>query len=182
MISTADKSMGWILLYRSIRDSWIWESKPFSLGQAWIDLILDANHEDRKFFLNGRLKTVKRGQKWTSVRTLAERWGWQNKKVINFLRALEEDGMINRESTSAGTLLTIVNYGKYQDHGNTKDNSSTTRKTTQKKHGDNETKNYKRMTKEGKKEETLPPEGNQQSEEEDLSAWEALEDDDAVEH
>jgi DNA replication protein DnaD len=178
----ADKNRGWVLLYRSVRDGWIWEQKPFSFGQAWIDLILDVNHEDKKLFVNGKLIKIKRGQKWTSIRVLAARWGWRQEKVLQYIKALEQDGMITRKATRSGTLLTIVNYGKYQDHGNTKDNSSTTRRTTQKKHGDNETKNYKRMTKEGKKEETLPPEGNQQSEEEDLSAWEALEDDDAVEH
>ena len=147
---------GWVLLHRSITESWVWNKKPFSLGQAWIDLILDMNHDVGKFYLNGKLKTIKRGQKWTSIRTLANRWGWQNKAVINFLKALEEDGMIIRQTTTTGTLITLVNYGKYQDRGNTKNTDRTTRKGTQKKHGDNETKKDKRRIKEGKKEESLP--------------------------
>ena len=167
---------GWILTHRSIRQSWVWSKKPFSIGQAWIDLILDVNHDDGKFYLNGRLKKIKRGQKWTSIRTLAERWGWQNKAVINFLKALEEDGMITRETTTAGTLLTVVNYGKFQDVRNTKDHTTTTRRGTQKKHGDNETKKNKRRIKEEKKERALPSE----DEIEDLTAWEELEDDDAT--
>ena len=167
----ADKSKGWVLLFRSIRDSWIWNKKPYSIGQAWIDLILDVNHDNGKFYLNGKLKTIKRGQKWTSVRTLAERWGWQNKAVINFLKALEDDGMITRDTTTAGTLLTIVNYGKFQDVRNTKDHTKTTRRGTQKKHGDNETNNDKRRIKEGKKESDLPSEGKQQPEDEGDTSW-----------
>jgi DNA replication protein DnaD len=115
----ADRQQGWILLYRSIRDSWIWEEKPFSFGQAWVDLILDVNHEDRKVFINGQLIVVKRGQKWTSLRVLAARWGWRQEKVLNFMRALEQDGMITRKVTRSGALLTIVNYGKFQDSGYT---------------------------------------------------------------
>ena len=148
-----------------------------------MDLIMDANHDIGKFYLNGKLKTIKRGQSWTSVRTLAERWGWRNEDVLNFLKALEEDGMITRFSTQSGTLLTLVNYGKFQDARNTNWNGRrNANRNDQRNDHRNETKKDKRTTKEGKKEETLPPEGNQQSEEEDLSAWEALEDDDAVEH
>ena len=173
-----DKQNGWILLYRSIRDSWLWDEKPFSIGQAWLDLIMDANHDTGKFYLNGKLKVVKRGQKWTSVRTLAERWGWRNEAVLNFLNALEEDGMIRRESTKSGTLLTLVNYGKFQDVANTKRNTNGTQSGTQTERKRNETNKDKRRIKEGKKESYLPTEG----ETEDLTAWEELEDDDAVEH
>lgn len=171
------KQKGWILVHRSIRESWLWAGKPFSIGQAWLDLIMDANHETGKFYLNGKLKTIKRGQNWTSIRTLAERWGWRNEAVMDYLNALEEDGMILREPTKSGTLLTIVNYGKFQDVANTKRNTNGTQSGTQAEHKRNETKNNKRMIKEGKKESDLPTE-----EEEDLTAWEELEDDAATEH
>ena len=170
----ADKSKGWILLYRSIRDSWIWDKRPFSPGQAWIDLLLDVNHDVGKFYLNGRLRRIKRGQKWTSVRTLALRWGWRNEDVLNFLRALEEDGMIIRETTQSGTLLTLVNYGKFQGVRNTNRNGQ---RNDNRNGQRNETKkDNKRMTKEGKKESELPSE-------EDTSWFDALEDDnDTTEH
>lgn len=173
-----NKENGWVLMHRSIRDSWIWNKKPFSIGQAWMDMILDVNHDVGKFYLNGKLKTVKRGQKWTSIRTLAERWGWRNGSVLDFLNALEEDGMIKRESSGSGTLITLVNYGKYQDVRNTKRNDSGTINGTKTERSRNETKKDKRRIKEEKKESDLPTEG----ETEDLTAWEELEDDDAAEH
>ena len=37
---------GWIKIHRDILYHEIWSDKPFSKGQAWIDLILLANHSD----------------------------------------------------------------------------------------------------------------------------------------
>ena len=36
------------LVNRSILNHWVWDDKPFSKGQAWIDLIALANHTDKK--------------------------------------------------------------------------------------------------------------------------------------
>jgi len=176
--------MGWILLYRSIRDSWIWEDKPFSFGQAWVDLILDANHEDKKVFIGGRLVLIKRGQKWTSLRTLSARWGWRQEKVLKFLRALEQDGMIVRKVTRSGALLTIVNYGKFQDMRSANRSTSGARPEHWAEHKRSETKNDKRMIKQGKKESVSLSGENQESEESESSAWfDALEDEnDSAEH
>jgi len=107
---------GWITLHRKIQDCWIWEeSEPFDRRSAWIDLLLLANHEDAKVFFDGDLITVQRGQRITSIRKLAERWKWSRTKVTKFLDILEKDGMISRKSDTKKTLLTIENYGIYQD-------------------------------------------------------------------
>ena len=39
--------------------------------------------------------------------------------MYRFLSALERDRMITRVGTSNGTTLTVENYGKFQDRGNT---------------------------------------------------------------
>lgn len=107
---------GWITLHRKIQDCWIWEEdEPFDRRSAWIDLLLLANHEDAKVFFDGDLITVQRGQRITSIRKLAERWKWSRTKVTKFLDILEKDGMITRRSDTKKTLLTIENYGIYQD-------------------------------------------------------------------
>ena len=39
---------GYIKLYRGLQDCWIWQDKePFTKRDAWIDLLLSANHADR---------------------------------------------------------------------------------------------------------------------------------------
>ena len=112
---------GWICLHRSIQDSWLWENKKdecFSNGQAWIDMILLANHEDKKIRLNGDIVTIKRGQFHTSIVKLAKRWNWSRNRVTRFIKLLEKDNMIEaRGEAGLGTRITLINYGKFQDQG-----------------------------------------------------------------
>lgn len=107
---------GWIKTYRKLQDCWIWSDKePFDKRSAWIDLLLTANHADKKLLFNGQLITVKRGQILTSIRKLSERWKWSINKVYRFLKLLENDEMLQRKSDNDRTLITIENYSVYQD-------------------------------------------------------------------
>ena len=110
---------GWQKIYRDIQDHWLWEDKPFSRGQAWIDLILLVNHEDNKTLIDGELIEVKRGSKITSLRKLADKWGWSTTKVKKFLELLQKEQMIKFESDNKKTLVSIENYSVYQSKDNT---------------------------------------------------------------
>lgn len=105
---------GWVTINRSLMDNWLWKDKPFSKGQAWIDLIMLCNHEDKKVPHGNKIITVKRGQHLTSLVKLADRWGWDRNKVSRFLNVLESDSMLNQKRTSKDTTVTLVNYDKYQ--------------------------------------------------------------------
>ena len=106
---------GWIKIHRQIQNCLIWDDKPFNMASAWIDILLLANHEDKETIFDKKPILVKRGQRITSVRELSARWGWGKDKTLRFLRLLESEKMIVKESDSRRTLLTIVNYGIYQD-------------------------------------------------------------------
>lgn len=109
----ADK--GWIALHRSIRDHWLYQEKRvFSKYEAWLDILMDANHQDKKILFDGSLIEILRGQKITSIRQLCERWSWSNSKVNRFLKMLEDDGMIIKKSDTKKTVITITNYDVYQ--------------------------------------------------------------------
>ena len=111
---------GWIKTYRKIQDCWIWlEKEPFDKRSAWIDLLLTANHEEVKIRFNGDFITVEKGQILTSIRKLADKWHWSVDKVLRFLRLIESDGMIKKDSDNFRTLITIENYELYQDEPNT---------------------------------------------------------------
>ena len=112
---------GWISLHRSLMEHWVYDDKPFCYFGAWVDLILRANHEPKKFVVGDRITVIERGQLFTSYRSLAEHWGWNVKKIKTFLSLLEQDEMITADRTKNGTLLTLVNYSVYQDSGNTKE-------------------------------------------------------------
>jgi hypothetical protein len=133
---------GWVKLHRSIRDHWLYSEKPFSKLEAWIDLLLSANHKDNKFLLGNELIEVKRGSFVTSEVKLAEKWGWSRTKVRTFLELLEKDNMLVKKSDNKKTVLTIVNYSDYQDTETAKEQQKDSKKTAE-EHQKNTNKNVK---------------------------------------
>lgn len=121
------ESKNWIKLNRKIFNNNLWEDKePFDKRSAWIDLLLLANHKDHKIIHNGRIIVAKRGDVNRSMHWLADRWHWSFKKVLRFLKLLEGDGAVTRNSTTDGTIITIINYNKYQNQGTTNGTSNDT--------------------------------------------------------
>ena len=108
-------SQGWISLHRQIWDNEIWQDKPFARGQAWIDLLLMVNHEPRKIVHGKSLVFVGRGSTITSIRKLADRWGWSRQKVSDFLDLCESLEMAKIKKDKKKTVITIANYSFFQD-------------------------------------------------------------------
>ena len=106
---------GWISLHRKLCEHWLWDEKPYDKARAWIDLLLHINHSSKKFLFDGTLIELERGQKITSIRKMADRWGWSRSKVSRFLSNLEKDGMLTVNSDTKKTLLTVVNWATYQN-------------------------------------------------------------------
>lgn len=107
------KNNGWVSINRSITDHWIWD-EPFSQGQAWVDLIILANHKESKIKVKGKLIDVCRGQLAWSEISLSNRWKWSRGKTRRFLELLEKDGMIHKKSGHLTTIITICNYCNFQ--------------------------------------------------------------------
>lgn len=111
----AENENNWIKLNRSILDHWLWSSdETFSRGQAFIDLLLLAAYADHKAMSQGRMMYLKRGSLITSIRHLSERWHWSKDKTQRFLIDLETNETIKKVSDTKRTIITIVNYEKYQ--------------------------------------------------------------------
>lgn len=110
----ADK--GWIKVYRQIQESAIWiTEKPFDERSAWIDLIMMANIESKTVLYKGQTIVINRGDVYTSIRKLSNRWHWSTGKVSRYLNILTKLGMVKRKkSTKSATLLTLVKYEDFQ--------------------------------------------------------------------
>ena len=87
-------SNGFIKLNRELLDHWLWQDRPFSKGQAWVDLIFLADYSDEDVLLKGEIIPCRRGELRHSINYLSERWGWSRGKVTRFLNTLEADGVI----------------------------------------------------------------------------------------
>lgn len=117
---------GWIKLHRKIVLNPFYFSEPFTRSQAWIDLLILANHSDNFFYKRGIKVDVKTGQVGYDLENLAVRWKWSRGKAERFFCALENTQQIVRQKTNVTTLISIVNYQLYQstDKPNGKANSN----------------------------------------------------------
>ena len=100
---------GWIKLHRDFLD-WEWYDDG-NMVRLFIHLLLRANYEDKKW----RGIIIKRGQLVTSIANLAAETGLSVKNVRTCLEKLQTTEEIGKQSASKFTIITICNYGKYQD-------------------------------------------------------------------
>lgn len=153
---------GWIKLNRKIQEHWIWDNPE--KFRAWIDLLLMANHEKKKVEMREGLVTVNRGQLVTSIGKLAHRWGWSKEKVYRYLKTLECDGMLTRKSNAFKTVLTIVNYDKYQGRSNADESTDeSTDKSSNESTDESRTRMNKNVKEEKEKPAALPSEKDQEN-------------------
>lgn len=107
-------NLGWIKYHRSSFDSRFYFSQTFTWWQAWMDLLLLANHKNGVIRKRGITVVVERGQVGYSEGTLAKRWRWSRGKVRRFLDELKMEHQIVQQKNNVTTLITIVNYEQYQ--------------------------------------------------------------------
>jgi hypothetical protein len=121
---------GWIGLYRSILTHWIYpKDRIFTKYEAWIDLLLMVNFEEKKVFIGEDIFDCKRGEIITSQLKLMKRWKWSKSKLLKFFSVLENDKMCAIKSDNKKTAINICNYINYQDFKNISKNKKTTKKT-----------------------------------------------------
>lgn len=125
---------GYYIKARTIQESKIM-SKPPYMRDIWDYLLREANHKDRKS--NGRM--IKRGQLVRSFRAIQNDlcWycgfrketykKWQCEKTMAWLR---EQGMITTTKTTRGLVVTIEQYGFYQNPKNYENNKGSNMKET----------------------------------------------------
>ena len=111
-----NKDGNWIKVNRSILDQPFWKEKPFSKGQAWIDLLLTVHWKNGYDRVGKYKRKARAGQLWITYQGLADRWGWHKESVRRFLAQMDCDANV----TPYGTLITLKNWDLYQ-HGVTDD-------------------------------------------------------------
>lgn len=104
----ADSKNGWVKIHRDIL-KWEWY-QDIPTKVLFIHIIITANHSRQ----NWRGKTIERGQKWTSLNSLANETGLSMKQVRTAMMKLEKTGELASERASEGTMLTICKYDDYQ--------------------------------------------------------------------
>lgn len=136
---------GWIKLHRQIRGHVFFKQKRiFSRFEAWVDMLLEANHCDKPWIAGNEVISVKRGTFITSEIKLMNRWSWSKSKVRAFLKLLQDEKMIVKKTDSKKTTVSIVNYGLYQSEETTKEPEKNQKRTAKEPQKDT-TKNVKNV-------------------------------------
>jgi hypothetical protein len=125
------KDNGWIKLHRKVQENEFYpKGREFTRFEAWIDLLLNANHKDGKMKIGSKI-IVKRGEQLRSLETLSKKWSWSKARVKRTLLLFQKHEMIEKiatqQSTQLPTRITICNYDKYQDERHSDRHSSVTR-------------------------------------------------------
>ena len=100
---------GFVALHRSLL-SWGWHADP-ATGWLFVNLLLMANWTDSEW----RGMTIKRGQLITGRKALAAQTGLSERQIRTALDHLKSTNELTIKSTNKFSLITIVNYGKFQD-------------------------------------------------------------------
>lgn len=142
---------GWIKIHRKITDNSLWFMERFTKAQAWLDLLLNANHKENIISIRGNLVKVGRGQIGWSELTMAKRWTWSKNKVRRFLKWLETEQQIKQQKMhKLTTITTIVNYEKYQN--DTTDDTTERQQKDYRRYTNKNDKNEKNVKNEKKEE------------------------------
>lgn len=100
---------GFVALHRSLL-SWGWHADP-ATGWLFVNLLLMANWTDSDW----QGMTIKRGQLVTGRKALAAQTGLSEQTVRTSLNHLKSTGEITIASTNKFSVITVINYGKFQD-------------------------------------------------------------------
>ncbi|WP_407401100.1 hypothetical protein [Sodaliphilus sp.] len=103
---------GWFAISRDIFRHWIWKNPLHAV--RWIELVSMAKFESCSVELGKKNISLERGQFITTTRQLQGKWLTNAKTVLAFLSLLEKNKMIICKKSKEITLISIVNFDKYQ--------------------------------------------------------------------
>ncbi len=148
---------GYIKLYRSIQNHWIWQDQKHL--HWWATILLNVNYEPKQFEVNGELFDSKPGESFRSVESWSKLFSCSKATAYKFFKLLERNGMIETRTVGKGKrrkhLLTVTNWQKYQQTKN--DNYTINEPETKPEIATNKKDKKERIERGGKTKRFSPP-------------------------
>lgn len=104
---------GYIKIYRKIEDSGIMGNAD--VCQLFLYLMVKATHKPHKIIVGTQVFILQPGQFFAGRKQLATELRSSEQRIRTALKCLEKHDIINQQPTSKGTVISLVNWGKYQD-------------------------------------------------------------------
>ena len=108
-----DSNNGWIKLHRKLLDNPVVMKDSDHLA-VWIYLLLNASHTEYPVLFGGKKISLKAGQLITGRKSIASTLGISESKVRRILDLFEIDQQIDRQRSNKNSLVSILNWDKYQ--------------------------------------------------------------------
>lgn len=102
----------YIKLHRSIVESAVFSDAE--VLRLWIYLLCKASVDDRQIIFDGKVINMKKGQLITGRKKIAEHLNTTESKAYRSLKLLQKLGCIDIDVNNRFSLVTIVNWGKFQ--------------------------------------------------------------------
>ncbi len=146
---------GWLKLYRSILDSAVFQDAE--VLKVWIWLLCNVAFEQHDTICYGKVIHLKQGQIATGRKKIAQCTDLNENKVYRALTTIKSLGNIEIKSTNKYSIITVVNWDKYQDENGKRTSSEqqTNSKTTTEEQQDNNKRTQHKNGKNGKKEKNI---------------------------
>ena len=121
---------GWLKLYRSILDSAVFQDAE--ILKVWIWLLCNVACEQHDIICYNKVIHLKPGQIATGRKKIAQCTDLNENKVYRALSALKSLGNIEIKATNKYSIITVVNWDKYQEENGKRTSSEqqTNSKTT----------------------------------------------------
>jgi hypothetical protein len=117
---------GYVKLYRCLLDNPI-VCKDAEHFAIWCYLLLKATHKDIDMLFNGKRIKLKPGQLITGRKVISTKLGIDESKVKRILISFESDQQIDRERGNRNSLISILNWEKYQQSDQQSDQQVTSK-------------------------------------------------------
>ena len=120
---------GWIKLHRKLLDNPVVMKDSEHLA-VWIYLLLNASHTEYPVLFGGKKISLKAGQLITGRKSIASTLGISESKVRRILDLFEIDQQIDRQRSNKNSLVSILNWDKYQIFDQQIDQQATNKRPT----------------------------------------------------
>ena len=135
---------GWLKLHRSILDSAVFQDAE--VLKVWIWLLCNVAFEQHDTICYGKVIHLKPGQIATGRKKIAQCTDLNENKVYRALTALKSLGNIEIKATNKYSIITVVNWDKYQEENGkrtTGEHQNNNRTTTEEQQGNNKRTQHK---------------------------------------
>ena len=145
---------GYVKLWRKIYDNPL--TKKPAYFTVWIFILSHVNHQDKFIIWNNKKTVVKRGSFITSAAKIAQGTGVPRGTVERILKYLENEVMIEEQTTRKFRLISVINYDDYNQNEEDNEEQVRNKRGTSEEQVDT-TNNDKELIE--NEEEPLPPNG-----------------------